>query len=143
MILNKFNKRLIAASRPFSVVEIKNAPGITSVNGKRSSYNIVGKNGSGVAEFGCDELAALWFCEAANRYADEIYSRRPATPHTGKWLNGKDYEYEFAYCSACGRMQWAGWSSHRDAEEKIGVFVENYRYCPGCGAKMEGSEYVG
>ena len=76
MELNKFNKRLIAARRPFSIVEIKNDPSITKVNWKQSSYNIVGKNGSGVAEFGCDELAATWFCEAANRYADEIYSRR-------------------------------------------------------------------
>lgn len=76
MELNKTTKRLIAARRPFSVVEIKDDPRITNVNGKQSAYNIVGKNGSGIAEFGCDELAALWFCEAANRYADEIYNRR-------------------------------------------------------------------
>ena len=75
MELNKFNKRLIAARRPFSVVEIKNDPRITNVNGKQSSYNIVGENGSGIAEFGCDELTATWFCEAANRYAHEIYNR--------------------------------------------------------------------
>ena len=73
MTLNKTTKRLIAARHPFSVVEIENDPRITNVNGKQSSYNIVGGNGSGIAEFGCDELAALWFCEAANRYANEIY----------------------------------------------------------------------
>ena len=93
MELNKTTKRLVAARRPFSVVEIKNAPHITKVNGKQSAYNIVGKNGYGVAEFGCDELAATWFCEAANRYADEIYRRRSTTPHTGRWLNDKDHEY--------------------------------------------------
>ena len=142
MELSKISKRLIAARRPFSVVEIKNSPHITNVNGKRSEYNIVGKDGSGVAEFGCDRLAALWFCEAANHYADSIFSRRPAKPRTGKWLNGNDYEYEYACCSACGRMQWADWDSHREAEEKVGTFAENYKYCPGCGAKMEGGEYV-
>ena len=75
MELNKTTQRLIAARRPFSVVEIKNDPRITKQNGKQSSYNIVGNNGSGIAEFGCDELAAIWFCEAANLYANEIYSR--------------------------------------------------------------------
>lgn len=142
MELNKTTKRLIAANRPFSVVEIKNDSSITNVNGKRSSYNIVGGKGYGIAEFGCDELAATWFCEAANRYANEIYSRRSTTPCTGKWLNGKDYEYEFAYCSKCGLPQWADWSSHREAKENIGNFAEKYRYCPKCGAKMEGGEYV-
>ena len=142
MTLDKTTKRLIAARRPFSVVEIKNDPSITNVNGKRSSYNLVGKNGSGIAEFGCDEWAALWFCEAANRYADEIYSRHSTTPHSGKWRNGKDYECEFAYCSECGLPQWTDWSSHREAKENIGDFAENYKYCPECGAKMEGGEYV-
>lgn len=242
MELNKFNKRLIAARRPFSVVEIKNDPRITNVNGKQSSYNIVGGNGSGIAEFGCDELSATWFCEAANRYAAEIYrgkyptneqetpadiiaeKRREADeleassykPHQflreriaelrreadrleaavnrecgdaaklrevlstisevsddwrlhantmpgaldrilelaqaalaatkkekgAKWLNGKDYECEFAYCSKCGLPQWADWDSHSEAKENIGNFAEKYKYCPECGAKMEGGEYV-
>ena len=141
MKLNKTSKRLIAARYPFSVVEVKNDPHITKQNGKQSSYNIVG-NGSGIAEFGCDELTALWFCEAANRYADEIFSHLFKPPFMGKWLNGKNYEYDFAYCSACGRMQWVGWNSHKEAEEKVENFAENYRYCPGCGAKMEGGEYV-
>lgn len=69
-------------------------------------------------------------------------SRRPTPPRTGKWLNGKDYECEFAYCSKCGRTVWVGWDSHRDAAENIGDFAEDYRYCPKCGAKMEGGEYV-
>ena len=142
MELNKTSKRLIAARRPFSVVVIENDPSITNVNGKQSSYRIVDEDGSGVAEFGCDELAALWFCEAANRYADSIYSRRTEIPRTGKWLNGKQYEYEYAYCSECGRIEWAGWESHREAKDRVGHFAEIYRYCPGCGAKMEGGEYV-
>lgn len=61
---------------------------------------------------------------------------------TGKWLNGHDYEYEFAYCSECGHMQYAGWETHGQAKEEIGKFYESYRYCPGCGAKMTGGAYV-
>ena len=29
-------------------------------------------------------------------------------PRKGKWINGSGYEYEYAYCSECGRLQWAG-----------------------------------
>lgn len=65
-----------------------------------------------------------------------------APPYTGKWMNGRKYEYEYAYCSECGRMQWAGWDTHKQAEESIGSFADDYRFCPGCGAKMEGGVYV-
>lgn len=60
----------------------------------------------------------------------------------GRWLNGKDYEYEFAYCSKCGRMQWAGWDTHQQAKEKIGEFYKEFKFCPSCGNEMEGGEYV-
>ena len=63
-------------------------------------------------------------------------------PKTAKWMNGNDYEYEFAYCSECGRMQYADWNSHMEAKEKVGDFHERYKFCPNCGAKMEGGEYV-
>lgn len=62
--------------------------------------------------------------------------------HKGKWKNGRNYEYEYAYCSECGRMQWAGWNSHKEAEKNIESFADDYRFCPGCGAEMEGGEYV-
>lgn len=65
-----------------------------------------------------------------------------APPRTGKWKNGRKYEYEYAYCSACGRAQWAGWDCHKEAEEKVESFADNYRFCPGCGARMEGGVYV-
>ena len=65
-----------------------------------------------------------------------------AQPHKGKWENGTMYEYEYAYCSECGRMQWAGWYTHKQAEEEIELFADNYRFCPGCGTEMEGGVYV-
>ncbi len=63
-------------------------------------------------------------------------------PRKGKWKNGRRYEYEYAYCSECGRMQWAGWDTHKQAEENIESFACDYKYCPGCGAEMEGGVYV-
>ena len=60
----------------------------------------------------------------------------------GRWLNGKDYEYAFAYCSKCGRMQWAGWDTHKQAEKNIESFAHYYKFCPSCGAEMEGGLYV-
>ena len=77
-----------------------------------------------------EEAAAAW-----NRRDGKAMAK-------GKWKNGTDYEYEFAYCSVCGRMQWAGWDSHQDAKEKVGNFHEEYKFCPGCGAAMEGGCYV-
>lgn len=68
--------------------------------------------------------------------------RKESGNQTAQWLNGKNYEYEYAYCSECGRMQWAGWDTHRQAKEEIGKFYESYKYCPGCGAKMTGGTYV-
>lgn len=65
-----------------------------------------------------------------------------APPHKGKWKNGTAYEYEYAYCSECGRMQWASWDTHKQARENIESFADEYRYCPGCGAEMEGGVYV-
>ena len=60
----------------------------------------------------------------------------------GVWKNGTDFEYEYAYCSVCGRMQWAGWCSHKEAKENVESFYADYRYCSGCGAKMKGGQYV-
>ena len=65
-----------------------------------------------------------------------------APPHKGKWENGTMYEYEYAYCSECGRMQWAGLDSHKQADEEIESFARDYKFCPGCGSEMEGGVYV-
>ena len=35
------------------------------------------------------------------------------------WINGDDYEYEFAYCSRCNRMEHAGWNTHAEAKDNI------------------------
>lgn len=82
-------------------------------------------------------------CVLQARSADEAIARGVAAlPHRGKWKSGRGYEYEYAYCSACGRMQWADWNSHKEAEDNIEAFADNYKFCPGCGAKMEGGIYV-
>lgn len=61
---------------------------------------------------------------------------------TAIWKNGTDYEYEFAYCSTCGHMQFANWNTHREAREMIKHYHETFHYCPECGAKMEGGTYI-
>ena len=60
----------------------------------------------------------------------------------GVWQNGYDYEYEFAYCSKCGHMQYMGWESHDKARELVPTAHEEYRFCPHCGTRMTGGEYI-
>ena len=60
-----------------------------------------------------------------------------APPHEAKWTaNGG---YEFACCSNCGHLQYAGWDSRAEQAEKIGDFHELYKFCPNCGAQMKGA----
>lgn len=49
----------------------------------------------------------------------------------------KSLEYEYATCSNCGFMEYTDWDCTDEAKEKIKTFHETYRYCPGCGRKME------
>ena len=52
----------------------------------------------------------------------------------------KSIEHEYADCSACGFSEYTGWNSTNEAKEKIKTFHFIYRYCPGCGRKMEAPE---
>lgn len=81
-------------------------------------------------------------CAILGRMAFEANEALSAPQHKCRWENGTTYEYEYAYCSECGHMQWAGWDSHREAEDNIEEFAHNYKFCPSCGAKMEGGVYV-
>ena len=74
--------------------------------------------------------------ETYDMKSQEEYKSRPNL--VAKWELGP--EYEFAYCSHCGHMEHAGWDTHSDAAEMIGTFHEEYKFCPNCGAKMEGKD---
>ena len=90
--------------------------------------------GEGEAFGGSTNSLATWIASLADKIREQVVY--------GFWINGKNYEYEFAYCSRCGHMEHAGWDSHKEAREKIGEFYKEYQYCPNCGAKMEGGGYV-
>ena len=46
-------------------------------------------------------------------------------------------EHEFFTCSNCGFDVPIAWDSTPSAEKQVKTFHEEYRYCPGCGRKME------
>lgn len=50
----------------------------------------------------------------------------------GRWISLDDY-FEDAQCSECGDALVIGDCSFND-------FCECYKYCPNCGAKMDGGE---
>ena len=54
----------------------------------------------------------------------------------GKWLN-IDGDYTFAACSICKEDYEV--ATEEEAEKGLwGAFLSAYRYCPNCGAKMDG-----
>lgn len=92
----------------------------------------------------CDDIYEMDdpCCADGHILSDMARAALSKPPRKGKWKNGTKYEYEYAYCSECGRMQWAGWDTHKQAKENIESFAHYYKFCPGCGAEMEGGVYV-
>ncbi len=57
----------------------------------------------------------------------------------GEWLN-IDGDYTFAACSICEIAYEA--ATEEEAEKGLwDAFMCSYRYCPNCGAKMDGGEW--
>ena len=90
-----------------------------------------------VEAHGCNAIAEIM----AELVGDGDTSGESHSPTTGRWINGDDHEYEYAYCSECGHTQWADWDSHQEARDKVADFHEKYRFCPHCGARMTGGMY--
>lgn len=73
---------------------------------------------------------AMWRIEEFPEIAPE--SLRP----TGRWiLTNEDYEY--LTCSVCGGAYYTGAETFARAQDHL-TFAGGYKYCPNCGAKMEG-----
>lgn len=68
MELSGFENRNVTYRAPFSVKEIDDEK-CTYIDGRHVGFNIVDKNGLGVAHFGIDRIGAQWFCDAANEKA--------------------------------------------------------------------------
>ena len=56
----------------------------------------------------------------------------------GRWEHKKN-DYSVAWCSKCKGMFDTTWHG-KTAKEYFAQFGEAYRYCPRCGAKMQGAE---
>ena len=47
-------------------------------------------------------------------------------------------EYDFFDCSVCGEAYYNGCQSPAEARERLKKRYDMYKYCPHCGAKMDG-----
>lgn len=90
---------------------------------------------------GCGAEPGTWadgYDKAINEAYDRI-SREPAADVApvghGKWLNAGDWA--LAECSECGEVYDV---SDNPCEEHFKLFGQFYRYCPNCGAKMDGKD---
>ena len=59
----------------------------------------------------------------------------------GKWLNFYG-DYSFAECSVCGKVYDTMQPRESCNPEWWNIFLRECRYCPKCGAKMDGKEYT-
>lgn len=92
--------------------------------GRPGYSNIIDRNGYYVAEMLAPDAAEL-IVKAVN-----------AGPRRkGHWYVT---EYESATCSECGWMEFMSWDSTSEAREKVKTVHEEYKFCPHCGAEMEG-----
>lgn len=72
---------------------------------------------------------------------DRMINRQPTIDPeslrpTGRWiLTNEDYEY--LTCSVCGNAYYTGAETYSRAQDHL-TYAGGYRYCPRCGAKMEG-----
>lgn len=57
----------------------------------------------------------------------------------GRWFLDGDYEY--INCSECLHPFYMGFDTSSDARQYL-AREERWKYCPNCGAKMDGSEEV-
>ena len=49
-------------------------------------------------------------------------------------------EYEYFNCSVCGEAYYNGCNSSAEARDCLKKEYDLYRYCPNCGAKMDGEK---
>ena len=67
------------------------------------------------------------FAEALN----DVLDQEPKTGHwISRWYAGHDFH--FHVCSEC--------NEEFSCDMETGISIDNYRYCPNCGAKMAESE---
>lgn len=85
-----------------------------------------------------EDVREMMRMEFDDDYADEAVDRLPAADvapvRHGRWTESEDeyYYLSIAACSEC-HEEWCF-----ETEEDVELL--NYRYCPNCGAKMDGGD---
>lgn len=76
--------------------------------------------------------------DACDYIRDRLEREKPADVEPvrhGRWEHKKN-DYSVAWCSKCKGLFDTTWHG-KTAKEYFAQFVEAYRYCPRCGAKMD------
>lgn len=86
-----------------------------------------GKDANGV------KCRACWVDDMLSEVLDAPAADAEPVRH-GRWEHKKN-DYSVAWCSKCKGLFDTTWDG-KTAKEYFVLFVEAYRYCPRCGAKM-------
>ena len=72
----------------------------------------------------------------ARRYAKALINKVPSAERKGEWIYCED---DVAMCDGY-RCDKCGFFVPWDYEHKFIDFINDYHFCPNCGAKMKGAE---
>ena len=80
-------------------------------------------------------LCCGYLPEMPEKEFDEFPAADVEPVRYGRWEHKKN-DYSVAWCSKCKGLFDTTWHG-KTAKEYFAKFVEAYRYCPRCGAKMD------
>lgn len=86
-----------------------------------------GKNDSGVW---------VWYRDVENFIKDAPAADVQEVKH-GHWYFT---DYDYFDCSECGEAYYNGCNSSAEARKRLETGQDVYKYCPWCGAKMDGEK---
>lgn len=87
---------------------------------RQAALDAIDKNRKDLLSLGMDGAEHILV-----HYGRRVIEELPTAEKIGKWIGSEDFD-EYYRCSECGK-----------GETQFGGL---YRYCPNCGARMEGEE---